>query len=196
MPELPSVCVFCGSNPGGRADYLDAAVTLGRTLAQRGITLVYGGARAGLMGAVADAALAAGGRVVGVIPQSLIDREIGHVGLTELHVVHSMHERKQQMADRASGFIALPGGFGTLEEFCEIVTWAQLGIHAKPCALLNVANYYDGLLSFLDHAVDEQFIKPQYRALAMSDSDPVRLLDRMARYEPPKLTQWVSRDET
>ena len=154
---MRSVCVFCGSNPGRRPEYLAGAADLGRILAARGIRVVYGGAHVGLMGALADAVLAAGGEIVGVIPGLLVDAEVAHPGLSELRVTGSMHERKALMAELADGFIALPGGIGTLEEFAEIVTWAQLGLHAKPTGLLNLLGYYDGLLGFLDHAVAERF---------------------------------------
>ena len=157
---MRSVCVFCGSNPGRRPEYLAGAADLGRTLASRGIRVVYGGAHVGVMGALADAVLAAGGEIIGVIPGLLVDAEVAHSGLTELRVTGSMHERKATMAGLAEGFIALPGGLGTLEEFAEIVTWAQLGLHAKPTGLLNLLGYYDGLLRFLDHATQERFVRP------------------------------------
>jgi uncharacterized protein (TIGR00730 family) len=159
------VCVFCGSADGARPAYVAAARELGRTIAERGYGLLYGGATVGLMGAVADAALAAGGEVVGVIPDVIMDREIGHPGLTELHVVRTMHERKALLASRADAFVALPGGYGTMDEFIEIVTWAQLRIHLNPCILLSVEGYYDPLLKFLASAVEEGFIKPENRAL-------------------------------
>jgi hypothetical protein len=159
------VCVFCGSGDGARPEYVDAARKLGRRIAASGYGLVYGGAAVGLMGAVADAALAAGGEVAGVIPDVIMDREIAHRGLTELHVVRTMHERKALMAERADAFVALPGGYGTMDEFLEIVTWAQLRIHAKPCVLVNVAGFYDGLLGFFDSAVTEGFIRAENRGL-------------------------------
>ena len=157
---MRSVCVFCGSNPGRRPEYLAGAADLGRTLAARGLRVIYGGAHVGTMGALADAVLAAGGEVIGVIPGLLVDAEVAHPGLTDLRVTGSMHERKAMMADLSDGFIALPGGLGTLEEFAEIVTWAQLGLHAKPTGLLNLLGYYDGLLGFLDHATAERFVRP------------------------------------
>ena len=160
---MRSVCVFCGSNPGRRPEYLAGAADLGRVLAARGIRVVYGGAHVGLMGALADAVLAAGGEIVGVIPGLLVDAEVAHPGLSDLRVTGSMHERKALMADLSDGFIALPGGLGTLEEFAEIVTWAQLGLHAKPTGLLNLLGYYDGLLGFLDHATAERFVRPDHR---------------------------------
>jgi uncharacterized protein (TIGR00730 family) len=175
--QKKSIGVFCGSANGTRPAYLDAARELGRSIAQKGHGLVFGGASVGTMGVVADAALAEGGAVIGVIPDVIMDREIGHGGLTELHVVRTMHERKALMASRSDAFIALPGGFGTLDEFIEIVTWAQLKIHAKPCVLLNVDGYYDRLLQFLDFAVDEGFIKPENRRLVQVASSVKEALD-------------------
>ena len=189
------VCVFCGSSAGHRPGYREAALALGRTLAERGAELVYGGSKVGLMGAVADAALAAGGRVIGIIPTSLRDKEIAHEGLTELYVVGSMHERKAMMADMSSGFIALPGGIGTLEELFEIWTWAQLGYHRKPVGLLDIEGYYRPLLAFLDSTVEEGFVRPEHRAMAIVETDPARLLDRFAAYEPPSVTKWIRAGE-
>jgi uncharacterized protein (TIGR00730 family) len=179
MRVLNRVCVFCGSFTGTRAVYRAQAEAVGRRLASAGITVVYGGGKVGLMGAVADAALAAGGRVVGVIPQRLADREVAHGGLTELHVVSSMHERKTLMAGLADAFIALPGGYGTFEEFWEAVTWTQLGIHRKPCGLLNVEGFYDPMLAQIDCAVTEGFITAANRALVIADEDLDRLLDAL-----------------
>lgn len=196
MPDLKSICVFCGSNFGSHPDYGAAAESLGKLLANRGISLVYGGGKVGLMGRIADAVLVAGGKVTGVIPQALLLKEIGHEGLTELKIVNSMHERKALMADLADGFIALPGGFGTLDEFCEVLTWAQLGIHHKPCGVLNVNRYYDNLLQLLDHAVTELFLRPLHRAMVISDDDPETLLGRMMDYEAPLTGKWIDRDET
>jgi uncharacterized protein (TIGR00730 family) len=190
------VCVFCGSNSGSRPVYAKAAEQLGRALVRRGIGLVYGGGRVGLMGVVADTMLAEGGDVVGVIPHALMVREVGHERLTQLHVVETMHERKALMSELSDGFVAMPGGFGTFEELCEIVTWAQLGIHAKPCAVLNVDGYYDPLLALFDHAVGERFLRPQHRGLVLEGRDPDALLDAMERYEPPALHKWIDRDET
>ena len=190
---LTSLCVFCGSSFGNRPAYRATANELGRLLAERGITLVYGGGNIGLMGAVADACLEAGGRVIGVIPQVLVDKEVAHRQLTELHVVGSMHERKARMADLAGGFLALPGGAGTFEEFFEILTWAQLGLHRKACALLNVEGYYDPLLAMVDHAVAEGFVKPVHRALLLSDSHAAPLLDRMSEYTVPLVDKWIDR---
>jgi uncharacterized protein (TIGR00730 family) len=188
---LNSLCVFCGSSSGNRPIYRDSAATLGRVLAAQGITLVYGGGNVGLMGVVADACLEAGGRVVGVIPQLLVDKEVAHLGLTELHVVGSMHERKALMADLAGAFLALPGGAGTFDEFFEILTWAQLGLHRKACGLLNVEGYYDPLLAMADHAVAEGFLRPAHRSMLLSDTDPVRMLDGLRGYEPPVVEKWA-----
>jgi uncharacterized protein (TIGR00730 family) len=173
------LCVFCGSSAGTRPEYLAAARALGRVLAERGVGLVYGGASVGLMGAVADAALAAGGHVAGVIPRALVEREIAHPGLSELHVVRTMHERKALMNELSDGFVALPGGIGTLEELFEVWTWAQLGVHGKPCALLDVAGFYAPLLAFLDHARDEGFVRERQRAMLLVDDDAARLVERM-----------------
>jgi len=187
---MKRICVFCGSSEGVRPEYRAAAEQVGRLLAERGIELVYGGGRVGLMGAVADACLSAGGRVIGVIPQGLMDREVGHRGLTELRVVGSMHERKALMADLAEGFLCLPGGFGTWDEFCEILTWAQLGLHTHACGLLNVAGYYDPLLAMADRAREEGFVKEAYRGLMLADADAGRLLNRMAEYVSPIEGRW------
>jgi len=191
-----AVCVFCGSSSGGREDYREAAAAVGTIIARRGLRLVYGGGRVGLMGVVADAALAAGGEVVGVIPRALHEKEIAHLGLTELRIVGSMHARKAMMAEFADGFLALPGGYGTLEELFETLTWAQLGLHRKPCGLLDVAGYYAGLHTFFDHALAEAFVRPEHRRLVLTDDDPERLLDRMAAYEPPDLVPRVGPGET
>jgi uncharacterized protein (TIGR00730 family) len=194
---LQSICVFCGSSRGARPDYLSAAEATGREIARRGITLVYGAGNIGLMGAVADAALAEGGTVVGVIPESLVAWEVAHDGLTELHIVRSMHERKAMMAERANAFLALPGGLGTFEELFEILTWAQLGLHQKPFGLLNVAGYYDPLLMLLNRAVEERFLRPAHRDLVITESaDPARLIDRLTAYEPPIFDKFLDRDTT
>jgi uncharacterized protein (TIGR00730 family) len=174
-----SVCVFCASSHGANPAYRDAARRVGRLLARQGIELVYGGGCVGLMGTIADAALAAGGRAVGVMPVSLVEREIAHTGLTELHVVASMHERKARMADLSDAFMALPGGFGTLDELCEILTWAQLGIHRKPVGLLNVASYYDHFLALLDHQVREGLLQSRHRDYLTIDDDPERLFKKL-----------------
>lgn len=189
------VCVFCGSSDGFRPEYRATAIAFGRALAERGDELVYGGSKVGLMGAVADAALGAGGKAIGIIPTALRDKEIAHDGLTELHVVGSMHERKAMMADRSDGFVALPGGVGTLEELFEIWTWAQLGYHRKPVGLLNVAGYYDKLLAFLDGTVAEGFVREAHRGMAIVESEPSRLLDRFAAYEPPSVVKWIKAGE-
>jgi uncharacterized protein (TIGR00730 family) len=186
-----SLCVFCGSSAGQRPAYAAAARELGGLLAARGIRLIYGGGRVGLMGELADAALRAGGEVVGVIPEGLMRREVGHPGLTSLHIVASMHERKALMADLADGFVALPGGFGTLEEFFEIVTWAQLGIHAKPCGLLDVEDFFQPLLALVEHAMEEGFIRPIHRALVLREQEPAPLLDAMSRFVPVEVEQWL-----
>jgi uncharacterized protein (TIGR00730 family) len=193
--SLKRICVFCGSSSGARPAYKEAAVELGRLLPARGIGLVYGGSHLGLMGVLADAVMAAGGAVTGVMPRLLVEKEAAHRGLPDLRVVGSMHERKALMADLADGFIAMPGGFGTLEEFCEVLTWAQLGVHAKPCGLLNVAGFYAPLLALLDHAVGERFLKPQNRALVIADEDAARLLDRMASFRGPRVDKWIGREE-
>lgn len=193
---MQRVCVFCGSSSGRQPVYRQAAVDLGAACARRGLGLVYGGGNVGLMGVVADAALAKGGAVIGVIPKALATKEVAHLRLDDLRVVESMHERKQVMADLADGFIALPGGMGTLEELCEILTWAQLGMHAKPCGLLNVAGYFDPFLAFLDHAVREAFLKPKHRELALVEENPERLLDAFATYRPPRVEKWIRKSDT
>ena len=184
MSGLRSVCVFSGSSPGARPSYTETATALGREVATRGLRLVYGGASVGLMGAVADAALAAGGEVVGVIPQHLVDREVAHDGLTELRVTGSMHERKALMADLADAFVALPGGLGTLEELAEVLTWSQLGLQSKPCGLLDVEGFFDPLLAFLDHTVTERFVSTEHRALVLAADRPDALLDLLAGWRP------------
>jgi uncharacterized protein (TIGR00730 family) len=189
------LCVFCGSNHGARPEFDAAARDLGATLADEGIALVYGGGRVGLMGVIADAVLGKGGNVIGVIPHALDTKELAHDGLTEMHAVDSMHERKALMADLSDGFIALPGGLGTLDEFFEIATWAQLGIHTKPCGLLNVAGCFDKLIAYLDHTVAEQFVKPQHRELILVDRDHRRLLQRMRAYESPIIEKWIRREQ-
>ena len=193
---MKSVCVFCGSNSGRGDRYVEAARELGGVLGQRNIKLVYGGGCVGLMGVVADAALAAGGRVTGVIPAALVAREVGHNALTEQHVVDSMHERKALMAELSEGFIAMPGGYGTLDETFEILTWAQLGMHAHPIGMLNVDGYFDKLLAFVDHAIAEGFVRPEYRGMISVADTPSGLLDAMARYQPPTVTKWITQSET
>jgi uncharacterized protein (TIGR00730 family) len=196
LTPVRSVCVFCGSSKGGRAEYAEAARRVGREVAERGWALVYGAGNIGLMGELADAALAAGGRVVGVIPEALVGWEVAHTGLTELLVVGTMHERKAMMADLSDAFLALPGGYGTLDEFCEILTWAQLGLHRKPCGLLNVLGYYDALLSLLDTGVRERFLRPEHRALILDERDDVpALLDRLTAFTPPLRGKYIDRDD-
>lgn len=192
---MRNICVFAGSSSGRSAEYHDAATQLGTLLAERNISLVYGGAAVGLMGAVADATIAAGGHVVGVIPHALVEREVAHTGLPDLRVVGSMHERKALMAELADAFIALPGGIGTFEEIFEVWTWTQLGTHAKPCAVLNVHGFYDRLLGFLDHVVDEAFLKPVHRGMLLASPDPKALLDLLGSYRVPTETKWIARDE-
>ena len=193
---MKTVCVFCGASPGANLQYAAVAKQLGAILAHRGLTLVYGGGNVGLMGMLADAALKDGGHVIGVIPQSLVDLEVAHEGLPDLRIVASMHERKALMADLADGFIALPGGIGTLEEFCEILTWAQLGLHQKPCGLVNTAGYFDHLMAFLDHSVGERFLRPEHRAMVLVEAHPDKLIDRFAAYLPLQLEKWIDRSST
>jgi|SRR5450755_548847 len=185
------ICGFCGSNMGTNVAYRDAAVALGRLLAARRIELVYGGGNVGLMGVLADTILEGGGRVIGVIPESLMAKEVGHRGLTELRVVNSMHERKALMSDLSDGFIAMPGGFGTFEEFCEVITWSQLGIHSKPCGLLNVEGFYDSLLALFDHAVGEGFLREENRRLVLQAREPETLLEKMAAFVPSPAEKWI-----
>jgi uncharacterized protein (TIGR00730 family) len=188
------ICVYAGSNPGSHPVYADAARALAGTMAARGIGLVFGGGRVGLMGVLADTMLEAGGEAIGVMPQALIDREIGYTGLTELKVVGSMHERKALMAELSDAFVAVPGGIGTLEELIEVYTWSQLGIHSKPCGVLNVRGYYDHLAALLDHAVAEGFLRPQHRAVLSVADEPAGLLDRLAAFEPPTVGKWLQLD--
>jgi uncharacterized protein (TIGR00730 family) len=192
---MKRVCVFCGSSVGARPAYAAAATHLGEVLAKRGIGLVFGGGRIGLMGTIADAVLVNGGEAIGVIPDSLMQREIGHRGVTKLHIVESMHERKALMADLSDGFIAMPGGYGTLEEICEIITWSQLGIHVKPCGFLNVENYWDRFLQFLDHAMNDGFLRPENRALIQVASAPEELLQKLISWEAPQhIERWLDRE--
>jgi uncharacterized protein (TIGR00730 family) len=193
---MKRICVFCGSAVGNQPVYREVAVAMGSLLARRGIGLVYGGGHVGLMGVVADACLAAGGEVIGVIPQALADREIAHARLTELHVVDSMHTRKALMADLSDAFIAMPGGVGTFEEFFEAVTWTQLGLHKKPCGLLNAGAFYTPLAAFIDQAVSEGFIKPVHRAFIVVDDNPERLLDTLGTVKLPDVPKWIRKDET
>jgi uncharacterized protein (TIGR00730 family) len=191
---MKRICVFCGSSPGNRPEYRAVTEELGTELARCNIGLVYGGGNVGLMGVLADAVLSAGGEAIGVIPEHLMAREIGHNGLTKLHVVRSMHERKALMADLSDAFVALPGGFGTLEEFCEVVTWTQLGLHAKPCGILNVMGFYTPLLAMLDHAVEERFLKPENRALVLARESPPELLQALEEWRPVRVEKWLDRE--
>ena len=193
---MNKVCVYCGSSPGKDFGYVEAARVLAKELVERNMGLVYGGASVGIMGEIANAVLSYGGQVIGVIPQSLVDKEVSHRGLTELKVVDSMHERKATMAEISDGFIALPGGLGTIEELFEVLTWSQLGFHKKPCALFNVKQYYKSLSNFLDHAVEEQFIKPIHRQMLIVEEAPVLLLNAMESYTPPIADKWIGRDDT
>ena len=193
---LHTVCVFCAASPGGDAAYVAQAAALGRYLAESGRRIVYGGGRTGLMGALADAALTAGGDVIGIIPRHLVEREVAHVDLTELHVVASMHERKALLAELSDGFLAMPGGLGTLEELFEIWTWGQLGLHRKPYGLLDVNAFFAPLLGFLDHAVTEGFIRQEYRDLLVVDTQPEELIRRMEAMLPPALPRWLDRATT
>jgi uncharacterized protein (TIGR00730 family) len=188
---IRSLCVFCGSSVGNRSEYSAAATEVGRLLAERRIRLVYGAGNVGLMGVLADAALAAGGEVVGVIPQVLVHRELAHPGLTELRIVSTMHERKALMAELSDAFLALPGGLGTLEELCEALTWSQLGIHAKPCGALNVRGYFDCLGALLDHAVQQGFVSESNRGLLVMSNQAADLLDRLQQGEPAAPSQWL-----
>lgn len=192
MSEIRRLAVFCGSNPGARPDYVAAARALGKLLCERGIGIVYGGSNVGLMAALADTMLDELGDIIGVIPRMLVQREVANTALTDLRIVESMHERKAMMAELADGFVALPGGIGTLEEFFEIWTWGQLGMHQKPCGLLNVAGYFDPLLEFLDRAVAEKFVRDVHRGMVVVEGDPAKLLARFEAYEPPRVVKWIN----
>lgn len=196
MKEIKSICVYCGSSPGRLDAYATAARALAALLVEQNIRLVYGGANVGIMGLLADTVLQLGGEVVGVIPEALVQKEVAHAGLTELHVTQSMHERKTLMAEFSDGFIALPGGIGTLEELFEVWTWAQLGFHNKPCGLLNIEGYFDSLALFLDHAVAEQFVKQAHRSMLMVESDPEAILERFRNYTPPVVGKWLDKRGT
>lgn len=185
MTRLGRICVFCGSSPGARPDYAQAARRLGQTLAARRIGLVYGGSNVGLMGSLATSVLEAGGDVTGVIPKGLVERRVAHTGLSDLRIVETMHERKALMVELSDGFIALPGGYGTIEELFEVLTWGQLGLHPKPCGLLNVCQYFDQLAGFLNHLVDQQFLDMEHRSMLLIDEDPAALLDQFETYQPP-----------
>jgi uncharacterized protein (TIGR00730 family) len=197
LPPVERICVFCGASPGARPAYRDATSELARLLAAEGMGVVYGGGGVGLMGALADAVLAEGGEITGVIPRSLVDREIAHRDVADMRVVRSMHERKALMVELADAFVALPGGIGTLEELFEVYTWAQLGLHRKPCALLNVERYYDGIADFLAHAVAERFLRDETRELLMVESEPATLIERLRSFEPQAVVpKWIDREET
>jgi uncharacterized protein (TIGR00730 family) len=193
---MKRVCVFCGSSPGIRKSYALAATQLAEKLAASGLAIVYGGGNVGLMGILADAALKAGGEVIGVIPSMLASKELAHTGLTELRVVGSMHERKALMAELSDAFIAMPGGYGTFDEFCEILTWTQLGLKRSPCGLLNIDGYYDHLLKLFDHAVAEQFLKPVHRRMVLEDPDPTALVAKIQRYSMPVVDKWIDLQQT
>jgi len=191
---MKRICVFCGSSAGSRPEYRACAEQLGAELVRRNIALVYGGGNVGLMGAIADSVLQAGGKAIGVIPEHLMAHEVGHKHLTKLHIVHSMHERKALMADISDAFIALPGGFGTLEEFFEVLTWSQLGLHRKPCGIVNVLDYFTPLLEMLDHAVEERFLKAQNRALVLARQTPTELLQAFEEWRPVHVEKWLDRE--
>lgn len=193
---MKRICVYCGSNPGRLPDYVAAARNLGSVLADSGIGLVYGGASVGVMGALADAVLQGGAEVTGVNPRALATREVAHGGLTKLHIVESMHERKAKMAELSDAFVALPGGWGTMEEIFEALTWAQLGLHRKPCGLLNVAGYFDHLQTFLEHTMSEFFVNPEYRQMLIFEDSPEELLKRFGDYRAPRVWKWISAEET
>lgn len=190
------IAVFCGSSLGAQSGFAEAAVALARHLATQNIGMVYGGGNVGLMGTLADAALEAGGDIIGVIPQSLQRKELAHPGLADVRVVGSMHERKALMAELADAFIALPGGYGTFEEFCEVLTWTQLGLHRKPCGILNVAGYYDHLLKLFDHAAAEGFVKPAHREMVLAGTDPEALVRDLLEYRLPLVDKWIGRGQT
>lgn len=192
---MKSITVFCGSNSGFRAEYAEAAKNLARLFAEQNIRLVYGGGNVGLMGIIANELMSLGGEVIGIIPESLDKKEVGNKAITELRIVGSMHERKAEMAELADGFIAMPGGIGTFEEFFEILTWAQLGFHDKPCAILNIAGYYNGLLALCDNAVNEGFLHPAHRALILEDSNPEILLEKMRNLKPLPVEKWIDREQ-
>lgn len=193
MNTLNSLCLFCGASAGANPAYLDAAASFGTTLAHRKIRLIYGGGSVGLMGVAADACLAAGGEVVGVIPRMLMEKEVGHAGVTQMHVVETMHERKALMTELSDGFIALPGGYGTLDELFESLTWQQLGYHTKPIGLLNANGFFDGLIVFLDHARDERFLRGLHRDSLQIDTDLAALIDKLRHAEAPDTGKWLDR---
>lgn len=192
---IRSVCIYCGSSMGNSSKYAEQAAILAKTLAQNGITIVYGGAKVGIMGVIADTALAKGGKVIGVIPKALVEKEVAHQGLSKIYVVESMHERKALMAELSDGFIAFPGGIGTFEELFEVWTWAQLGFHSKPCGVLNVSSYYDKLLAFICHASSEGFIKPQHKDMLIVTDSADELLSQFESYKPPTVKKWITKNE-
>jgi uncharacterized protein (TIGR00730 family) len=192
---MKRICVFCGSNKGVRPIYVAAAQAMAAAMVKRNISLVYGGGNVGLMGVIADEMLAQGGEVIGVIPRSLVQREVAHQALTKQHIVNTMHERKALMAKLSDGFIAMPGGMGTFDEFCEILTWAQLGIHQKPCGILNVENYFTPLLAMFDHAVAEGFLRDSHRALVLEAAEPDGLLQAFGTFQPQYLQKWLDLDK-
>ena len=196
MTTLNNICVYCGSNVGSKSVYRDSATEFGHSLAQNGIGLVYGGGNIGLMGVIADAVLEAGGQVVGVIPEALAEIELAHGELTELVVTQSMHERKKEMADRADAFVAMPGGIGTFEELFEVWTWGQLGFHNKPCGVFNVAGYYDAMIGFLDHAVEQQFLKMEHRSMLVVENEANALLSRLSAYGGTTDGKWITHSKT
>jgi len=191
---MKSICIYCGSSPGADPSYIEAAKTVGRVLAERKIELVYGGANVGLMGALAESVLAHDGEVTGIMPEFLVSKEVAHQSLTRLHVVKSMHERKRLMAELADGFVALPGGMGTLEELFEILTWAQLGLHPKPCGLLNVNGYFDHLIKFLECSVEQRFVHQEHFKAIHVDTDVEKLIARFDAYEAPHNSKWIDRE--
>lgn len=193
---MKSIAVFCGSSDGASTNYRENAIKFGKELAKHKITLIYGGASVGIMGAVADTVLNEGGRVIGVMPSFLEEREISHKNLTELIIVDTMHERKSKMADLADGFVALPGGPGTLEEYFEIFTWAQLGLHKKPCGILNINHYFDPLIELLNHMVEEEFLDEKYRSMSVVEAEPKQLLKKLHTYEPPKIKTYLNKRQT
>jgi len=193
---MKRICVYCGSSPGKLPEYREAARELGKEMARQDLGLVYGGASVGVMGAVADGILEAGGSAIGVLPYFFATKEVAHDNLDELIVVNSMHERKARMADLSDGFIALPGGWGTFEEIFEMLTWAQLGLHEKPCGLLNVSGYYDDLYRFLEQAVEQRFVKQEFRPMIMMDPSPAGLLERFSSYRAPRVKKWIGPEET
>lgn len=195
MP-VHTICVFCGSSVGNDSAFQQTAQALGRTLAEKGITLVYGGGNIGLMGVIADAVPGGGGSVIGVIPKMLVDKELAHHGVTDLRIVGSMHERKALMADLAEGFIALPGGYGTIEEFSEVLTWGQLGLHSKPIGILNVSGYFDHFLRFLDHSVQTRLLRPEHRRLVLEATSVDELLQSMTEWHATPMPKWIAADET